>query len=82
MSPLQSICTKCGICVRVFSYVKDNHVENLYMYIYIYICMYICMYVYIYIYIYFVNLEACKYIVLSYFLLILFFVDFNFNFGS
>ena len=31
MSPLQSICTKCGICVRVFSYVKDNHVENLYI---------------------------------------------------
>ena len=80
MSPLQSICTKRGICVRVFSYVEDNHVENLYMCIYIY--MYVCIYVYIYIYIYFVNLEACKYIVLSYFLLILFFVDFNFNFGS
>ena len=26
--------------------------------------------------------KACKYILLSYFLLILFFVDFNFNFGS
>ena len=47
-----------------------------------YICIYICIYIYIYIYIYFVNLEACKYIVLSYLLLILFFVDFNFNFGS
>ena len=43
---------------------------------YVYVCMYMCMCVY------FVNLEACKYIVLSYFLLILFFVDFNFNFGS
>ena len=47
-----------------------------------YVYMYMYIYIYIYIYIYFVNLEACKYIVLSYFLLILFFVDFNFNFGS
>ena len=50
----------------------------MYMCIYIYIYVYI----YIYIYIYIINLEACKYIVLPYFLLILFFVDFNFNFGS
>ena len=49
------------------------------MCIYIYIYIYVCIYVYIYI---FVNLEACKYIVLSHFLLILFFADFNFNFGS
>ena len=56
----------------------------MYIYIYMYICMYIYIYIciYMYIYIYIVNLEACKYIVWSYFLLILFFVDFNFNFGS